>query len=675
MSITSPSTSLIRTARRSTSPAGPLRTAVLVITGVLLLPPSTAAQGWGTYQGNASHTGYVPVSATVIQHLWTRTFSSPLNPVAIERGRVYVSESGRFESNRGLYAVDTRTGSTVWSYPDFGPVSSVNPPAYANGSVYLQTGKGTSDTLPPYLYAFDGATGTPRFRVPFAAQWERYLAPTPYLGDVFVNGGYYGGAYRFDGADGTERWFAELPQYDVWTPAVDGSYAYAYVGEYAPGLYVLDRQAGTLAFTIPDPNFAWDGWSMNTAPVLTHDGDIVATHDGRLLRFDVQGRRIEWELSRNFRGQATVKGDVIVANDGGTLTAWNAVTGTLLWSWIAPGSQALDGNIVVTDTHVFVQSTSMTYAVDLSTRAIDWSYAAAGSIAIGDGVLAITDGPSLHAFSIATDASAPVPPTDLAAATIVGNQVTLRFTPPASGAAPTGYLLEGGALPGQVLASLPLEPVPIHTVTAPTGTYYVRVRSVAGAVVSAASNEVRVFVNQPALPSPPASLTGLAFGSSLRLAWKNTFAGGAVDRVALDVTGPVTTSLLLGPTETFAFDGVPPGTYVFSVRAQNAGGTSGSSPAVTLTFPAACSGAPQVPSGLLAYRIGNAVQLVWEPPGSGPAPTSYLASVSGAFTGSFPVAGRSIGGAVGPGRYHLSVAAVNPCGTGPATAVQTVEVP
>ncbi len=290
-------------------------------------------------------------------------------------------------------------------------------------------------------------------------------------------------------------------------------------------------------------------------------------------------------------------------------------------------------------------------------------------------MLAIADDASLHAFSIVADPSVPVPPTDLAATAIVGNQVTLRFTPPTAGAVPTAYLLEGGALPGEVLASTTLAPIPVHTLTAPTGAFFVRVRSVAGSVVSAASHEIRIFVNQAVPPSPPTSLTGLAFGSSLRLAWKNTFAGGAVDRVALDVTGPITTSLLLGPTEAFAFDGVPPGTYVFSVRAQNAVGTSGSSSGVSLTFPATCSGVPQAPTSLLAYRVGNIAQLAWEPPLAGPAPMSYLASVTGGFTGSFPVAGRSIGGALGSGTYNLSVAAVNACGTGPPTAVQTVVVP
>ena len=316
------------------------------------------------------------------------------------------------------------------------------------------------------------------------------------------------------------------------------------------------------------------------------------------------------------------------------------------------------------------------YAVNLSTRRIDWSYAAAGSIAIGDGVLAIADDTTLHAFSIVTDSVVPVAPTNLAATRIVGNQVTLRFTPPTAGAVPTGYLLEGGALPGQVQASLPLGPVPVHTLTAPTGAFYVRVRSVVGSVVSAASNEVRIFVNQPVLPSPPTSLTGLAFGSSLRLAWKNTFDGGAVDRVALDVTGPISTSLLLGPTETFAFDGVPPGTYVFSVRAQNTVGTSGSSSAGVIDLPGNLLGRTAGPN-----RASSRTALATPCTSSGNRrPPDRHRRVSSpaspaAFTASFPVAGRSIGGAVGPGTYNLSVAAVNACGTGPATAVQTVVVP
>lgn len=653
-----------------------MKTVMLVVTCLLSLPDAAKAQSWATYQGNPTHTGHVPVTThgRGIQHLWTRTFAAPLNPVAIGDTKIFVSESGYFVANTGLHALDALTGTTAWSYPDFGAVYSVNPPAYANGTVYIQTGKGLGNSE-PYLYAFEGANGAPRYRVLFEAQWERYLAPTPYLGDVFVNGGTYGGAYRFDGADGSRRWFRDLDQYDEWTPAVDANYVYAFLGSYSASLRVVDRQTGALAFTIADADVDWYGTSRGTAPLLTPDGDVLATRGGRLIRFDVHGRQIQWAVARNFRGQPTLKGDVILANDGGTLTAWDAFQGTLLWTWFGPGSEVIVGNIVATDTHAFVQSASKTYAVNLATRQIDWSYDAAGSVAIGDGVLAITAGTSLHVFSIVVDPSLPLPPTALAATTISGNRVTVRFTPPTAGAIPTGYVLDGGVVPGQTIARLPLGLAPEHSISAPDGVFYVRVRAVVGSVVSAASNEIRIVVNQAVPPSAPTSLTGLANGSSLGLAWKNTFAGGPVERIRLDVTGAINTSLSLGPAETFAFEGVPNGSYVFTVRAQNAAGISAPSSGVSLSFPGYCMGVPQTPTAFVAYRTGNVLQLAWEPPASGTAPANYLVSVSGAFTGTFPTTARAIGGALGAGTYHLSVAAVNACGTSAPTTVQTVVVP
>ena len=50
-----------------------------------------------------------------------------------------------------------------------------------------------------------------------------------------------------------------------------------------------------------------------------------------------------------------------------------------------------------------------------------------------------------------------LPPTELYAASISGNTVTLRWTPPPGGLPPTDYVLEGGVNPGEVLASIPSE--------------------------------------------------------------------------------------------------------------------------------------------------------------------------------------------------------------------------
>jgi hypothetical protein len=191
-----------------------------------------------------------------------------------------------------------------------------------------------------------------------------------------------------------------------------------------------------------------------------------------------------------------------------------------------------------------------------------------------------------------------------------------------------------------------------------------------------ASNEIRIFVNTPTPPSSPTNLLGLVNGSSLALTWRNTFGGGAPASTVLDVSGSLSLSVPLGFTESFAFSGVPPGTYTFTVRSINAFGASspGSNP-VTLSFPGACSGVPETPADFVAYRVGRTIFVSWDTPAAGPAPSSYVVSVTGSFTGNASTSGRALSGTVGPGTYSLTVAAVNSCGMGQASQPLVVLVP
>ena len=266
-------------------------------------------------------------------------------------------------------------------------------------------------------------------------------------------------------------------------------------------------------------------------------------------------------------------------------------------------------------------------------------------------------------------------PTNLTAVSIVGNRVAISWTPPEDSLRPTGYVLEGGASPGSVMASLPtVMTLNSFTFTAPRGSFYIRVHALSGALKSAASNEIRIFVNVPGPPPPPANLLGLANNSSLHLTWRNSPAGATPTGITLDVTGPVTTSLFLPPSESFSFSGVLPGTYTFAVRATNAVGSSDSSNTVTLAFPGACA-APATPTQFAATAFGRFIQASWSLPADGPAPTGYILMVTGAYAGDIPVSGRSIGGAVGPGSYTLRVVATNPCGASLPTFAKTLYVP
>jgi hypothetical protein len=268
----------------------------------------------------------------------------------------------------------------------------------------------------------------------------------------------------------------------------------------------------------------------------------------------------------------------------------------------------------------------------------------------------------------------PLPPTGLYTSAINGNTVTFRWTPPSGGSTPTGYAIEGGINSGQVLASLATGPAPAFTVVAPTGAFYVRVHTLSGARKSAASNEIRVYVNVPVAPSTPANLLGLVNGSTMSLAWRNTFSGGAPTSVVLNVRGAVNATMPLPAGDVLRFDSVPAGTYIVSVNATNGAGTSGASNAVTLTVPGTCA-APLAPANFLAWKTGNMISVAWDPAVSGPAPTAFVLRVRGAFTADFPTTLRALSGAVSPGSYTLSAYATNSCGNSPATTAQVVVVP
>jgi hypothetical protein len=270
------------------------------------------------------------------------------------------------------------------------------------------------------------------------------------------------------------------------------------------------------------------------------------------------------------------------------------------------------------------------------------------------------------------------PPTGLRVDAVSG-KVRLVFTPPTEGPPATGYELAGGLLPSQTLAVLPTGSTnPVFEFDAPgSGSYWIRMHTIAGGERSGPSNEVPLHVTTAVTPSAPINLLGLVNGSSLALVWRNTYGGGIPTNVILNVTGALSTSISLPTTEAFAFNGVPNGTYTFTVQGSNAGGLSPLSNPVTLSFPGTCTGPPQPPEDLHFYAELGRRQLrwSWNTPTTGPAPTGYVVNVtSPIFTGSVPVTERSISATVPPGSYTLSVAATNACGTSAPTAPVTVVV-
>ena len=349
---------------------------------------SAATEDWATYQGNAAHTGYVPATLdpVVFTKLWETTISTVgwgINQAATGGGRVYVSTLGYF-SEQAVTAVDAATGAVLWTH-GFGAIHSANPPAYADGTVYVATG-GHEDS---FLWAFDAATGSERFHAPYDNQWSRWQAPVASGGNVYMAGGYFGGMYSFD-ATGGERWFNQLGQYEGFTPAVAGGLVYAFTGQVSPSITVTDAATGTVVDSMSDPSLVALGWTLGATPVLGAAHDILTAQGNRLLSFDLESHRLAWQAQGSFGGQPAVANGVVYAMNGQDIEARQESDGAQLWVWHRPEGTQLLPEMIVARNLLFVSDGATTFALDLDARLQGWSYPAGGQLSLGkDGLLLI----------------------------------------------------------------------------------------------------------------------------------------------------------------------------------------------------------------------------------------------------------------------------------------------
>jgi PQQ-like domain/Putative Ig domain len=356
---------------------------------------------WTMFQGNAAHTGYVPVDLdpNSFSTRWQTpaldipvSWDANLNTLTTSDGQLFIG--GR----DALYARKEFDGTTVWQY-DFSGLSfpSVNPPAVANGIVYVAAGQQQST----YMFAFNAADGSPVFKSQMSSQWEQYLAPTIGPNGIYTNAGTYGGLFGFD-PTGRQLFFANMPQQSLWTPAVDANAVYTYTGD---ALRVLDPVTGVVRTTILDPTFSNYIYVINGSAVLGDSGYVFAANyanvilngggiGNTLLAFNVPLNTVAWKIAGDYPSTPAYNAGVLYAtnNNPVRLEALSESDGTLLWSWVPPqaGDTEFYSETLLTRNLIFVSTNLATYAIDSSTHQTVWSYPLTGKLALSqNGILYI----------------------------------------------------------------------------------------------------------------------------------------------------------------------------------------------------------------------------------------------------------------------------------------------
>ena len=267
------------------------------------IAPLAGSVDWNGFQGNAGHTGLVPVTLSPAAFTVRWKFEAAaangnqmtISDIVTGDGQLYFSTGSFWDaSTQGhrLFALKERDGAQAWNH-DFSDLhyASTNPPGFANGKVYLAAGSQESTAM----FGFDAASGTQLFASPMASQWETYLAPVVLGNSVYTEGGTYGGMYAFDAAGGKRQWFADVAQVDHWTPAVDAERTYVYIGN---RLQINDRLTGDRIDYIDGPSA---GSPSGVTPLLAGPNSVIVAGPAAMLAIDTAAKNVRWKIDGNFR--------------------------------------------------------------------------------------------------------------------------------------------------------------------------------------------------------------------------------------------------------------------------------------------------------------------------------------------------------------------------------------
>jgi hypothetical protein len=196
--------------------------------------------------------------------------------------------------------------------------------------------------------------------------------------------------------------------------------------------------------------------------------------------------------------------------------------------------------------------------------------------------------------------------------TATGSSIKLAWNPPATGGAPTSYVIQAGTAPGSSDIGSTATGSTATTLSATgvaAGTYFIRVAAQNSAGASGPSNEIALPV---LVPGSPTALTGAVSGSSITVSWHAPTTGSAPSAYVLEVgSASGLSDLGHGSTgslaTTFSATGVAARTYFFRVRAQNAAGAGAPSNELKLVV-----GAPTTSRNMLTWPFS--ADSIWNMP-------------------------------------------------------------
>lgn len=298
-----------------------------------------------------------------VRRLWVQQWGGGLQAApAVGDGIIYVG--GR---DGKLRAISPADGGLLWQ-ADLGG-SIVGAPAVDGATVYVGTAAGS-------LHALDAVTGNQR--------WQ-YAAKAPLLAEPLVAGGQViigdsgGTLHSVDALAGHSRWLYAAGV-AIRARATYGA-GTVFVGAWDQAVHAVDAFTGELRWRqVLDGNAYY---SPANAPFLYYRGRLFVTRSmpaggHGLYALDARNGAVHWSAAGGFGFSSPVLhgGEVVAATGGGTLAAFDPMTGEPRWR-VATGLELFDGTVVSLGGDLLVASMSgRVVAVAAGDEGVEqWRYA------------------------------------------------------------------------------------------------------------------------------------------------------------------------------------------------------------------------------------------------------------------------------------------------------------
>jgi outer membrane protein assembly factor BamB len=336
------------------------------------VPARSTLVSWPTYGYDARRLRHAPGIRLrpPFRRTWTFRGRALLEfPPAVAYGRLYLPTfDGRF------YALDARTGKTVWSrrtkrcgwatpavWRRLVVVTFIGRRATCNADVPGNDG---------VVVAYHADTGRVAWRRPTALNESSPLVAN---GRVYV-ADWDGRVWALDARTGRTRWIFRAGG------RIKGSLAFAggrvYVGAYDGRVYALDARTGRLAWRASaQPRLGGRGTFYST-PAAAYGRVFIGSTDGKVYAFGAASGRLLWSQSTDgyvYSSPAVWRGLVLIGSYDHSFYALDAATGDVRWRFRANGPISGSASVIAGVVY-FSTFAERTYALDAATGRELWRW-------------------------------------------------------------------------------------------------------------------------------------------------------------------------------------------------------------------------------------------------------------------------------------------------------------